>query len=219
MTGALDEDNTGSSLSTKVFLRIQQDILKGNFKSGERLAETALSSMLGVSRTPIREALKQLELEGLVKVIPNKGAIVTGVSIKDISDVYTIRKLIEGLAARWAAENITQDELDILSETVALEQFYIDRNDTAHLSKYDSMFHDTLFSATKSNPLNFVLKTFHMYVQKSRNSALAKPERAKMAHLEHKAILEALIARDADRAEMLMIEHISNASMYALKII
>jgi DNA-binding GntR family transcriptional regulator len=217
MAETIGEDNAGSSLSARVFLRIQQDILKGTFKSGERLAETKLSDLLGVSRTPIREALKQLELEGLVKVIPNKGAIVTGVSIKDISDVYTIRKLIEGLAARWAAENITQEELDVLSETVALEQLYIDKNDAGHLSKYDSMFHDTLFLATKSNPLNFMLKTFHMYVQRSRNSALAVPERARMAHNEHKAILDALVARDPDRAEKLMTEHISNASRYALK--
>jgi DNA-binding GntR family transcriptional regulator len=217
MDGTIGEEYIKSSLSAKVFARIQDDILNGVFKPGERLAETTLSALLGVSRTPIREALKQLELEGLVKVIPNKGAVVTGVSNKDINDIYTIRKLIEGLAARWAAENITREELDTLSETLALEQYYIEKNDVTHLLKYDSIFHDTLFSASKSNPLMFVLKTFHMYVQRSRNYALSHPERAKMVHGEHKAILDALIERDADKAEKLMIEHITNASRYTIK--
>jgi DNA-binding GntR family transcriptional regulator len=217
MDGTIGEEYIKSSLSAKVFTRIQDDILNGVFKPGERLAETTLSSLLGVSRTPIREALKQLELEGLVKVIPNKGAVVTGVSNKDINDIYTIRKLIEGLAVRWAAENITREELAILSETLALEQYYIEKNDVTHLLKYDSIFHDTLFSASKSNPLMFVLKTFHMYVQRSRNYALIHPERAKMVHGEHKAILDALIERDADKAEKLMVEHITNASRYTIK--
>lgn len=217
MTGAIVEDNFSNSLSTKVFLRIQDDILNGTFKAGDRLAETTLSISLGVSRTPIREALKQLELEGLVKVIPNKGAIVTGVTIKDINDIYMIRKRIEGLAARWAAGNISDDKLDILSETLALEQMYIDKKDFEHLLKLDSLFHDTLFSASESNPLTFVLRTFHMYVKRSRNSALAIPERARKAHEEHKAILDALISKDGEKAEKLMIEHISNASKHVMK--
>lgn len=217
MAGLLAEDDFTNSLTTKVFLRIQDDILNGTFKSGERLAETTLSTSLGVSRTPIREALKQLELEGLLKVIPNKGAIVTGVTIKDINDIYMIRKLIEGLAARWAAEKISDEKLDILSETLALEEMYIEKKDVEHLLKLDSRFHDTLFYASNSNPLTFVLRTLHMYVKRSRNSALAIPARARKAHEEHKAIFDALILKDADKAEKLMIKHISNASKHAMK--
>lgn len=216
MTGFINEDSR-NSLSDKVFIRIQDDILNSVYKPGDRLAETTLAGILGVSRTPIREALKQLELEGLVRVIPNKGAIVTGVSPKDIRDIYMIRKLIEGLAAKWAAENITQDELDSISETLALESLYILKNDAEHLSRYDSVFHDILFSASKSNPLMFVLKTFHAYVKRSRNLALAVPERAKMAHEEHKAIFDALSERDGIKAEKLMINHITNASMHLLQ--
>lgn len=217
MTAGYGSEKFNSSLSAQVFTKIQDDILNGVYEPGKRLAETTLSTQLGVSRTPIREALKQLELEGLVKVIPNKGAVVTGISIKDIDDIYTLRKLIEGLAARWAAQNITQEELDTLSETLQLEQYYSDKNETTHLLKYDSIFHDVLFTASKSNPLTFVLRTFHAYVQRSRNYALGVPERARRAHEEHKAILDALIARDADKAEALMVEHITNASKHLLK--
>ena len=104
------------SLRAKVFKEIEKAILDGIFSPGDNLIEQKLSNELGVSRTPVREALRQLELEGLVETIPNKGAVVIGVTQKDIDDIYTIRMHIEGLAAGWAATNITDEELQELKE-------------------------------------------------------------------------------------------------------
>lgn len=216
----IGHDDSGSyshSLTAKVFNQLQNDILNGKYQAGDSLIETKLSSELGVSRTPIREAIRQLELEGLVQPIPNKGAIVLGVSVKDVEDIYTIRMMIEGFAARLAAESITAEELDELKEAVDLEEFYTLKNDTQHLLQFDSVFHDTLFKASKSKPLMQTLRTFHNYVRRARNNSLGSPVRAHEALQEHKAVLQAIIEHDAGEAERLTIEHIRNAKQSFLK--
>ncbi len=211
----IDHDETESysnSLRGKVFLQLQNDILNGKYQAGDSLIETRLSEEMGVSRTPIREAIRQLELEGLVQSIPNKGAIVSGISLKDIEDIYTIRMLIEGLAARWAAQNMTPDELNELKEALELEEFYTMKNDYEHVLKFDSRFHDIIFRASKSKPLMHTLSSFHHYVQRARIESMSSPGRAQKALNEHKAILKAIIDRDAEKAERLTTEHVKNAS-------
>lgn len=200
------------SLRARVFNQLQNDILNGKYQPGDSLIETKLSEDLGVSRTPIREAIRQLELEGLVTYVPNKGAIVNGVTSKDIQDIYTIRMMVEGLAARWATENITQQEIDELNETIELEEFYTNKNDVQHMLKLDSKFHEIIFKASKSKPLMQTLSTFHHYVQRARNASLESPVRARQALEEHRAILQAIIERDPEKAERLTTEHIKNAS-------
>jgi len=212
-----EDENYSSSLRGRVFSHIENDILNGKYKPGESLIETKLSEELGVSRTPVREAIRQLELEGLVHSIPNKGAVVKGVSTQDIEDIYTIRTLIEGLAARWAAENITTEELEELKEAVELEEFYTLKNDTVHLLQYDSKFHDIIFRASKSKPLMHTLRSFHHYVQRARGMSLNTPGRAQKVLEEHRAILKAIEARNADMAEKLITEHVRNASRNLLK--
>ena len=149
--------------------------------------------------------------------IPNRGVFVKGVSIKDIQDIYTIRMLIEGLAARWAAEKITDRELEELKEIIDLEEFYTIKNDYAHLMQCDSRFHDIIFKASKSKPLMHTLSTFHHYVQKARKLSLSSPGRAMKVLEEHKDILQAIIDKDASKAERLTTEHVSNASENLLK--
>lgn len=205
-------DNLYNSLRGKVFTQLQNDILNGKYQPGDSLIETRLSEELGVSRTPIREAIRQLELEGLVQSIPNKGAIVKGISAQDIEDIYTIRMMIEGLAARWATEKITQEGLLELEEALDMEEFYTMKNDTEHLLKFDSKFHDIIFRASKSKPLMHTLSTFHHYVQRARNASLSSPGRAKEVLIEHRAILQAIIEGDADKAERLTTQHVRNAS-------
>ena len=111
--------NAGSySLSGRVFHRIREDILAGKYLQNEELREKAIADELGVSRTPVREALRQLELEGLVTIIPNKGASVVGISRKDIQDIYEIRSQLEGLCAKWATVNMTEELLNELEENI-----------------------------------------------------------------------------------------------------
>lgn len=206
-----------NSLRVKVFTQLQNDILNGKYQPGESIIETKLSEEMGVSRTPIREAIRQLELEGLVQSIPNKGVFVQGVSAQDIEDIYTIRMMIEGLAARWATEKMTDEELVELKEALELEEFYTTKNDIQHLLQFDSRFHEIIFRASKSKPLMHTLSTFHHYVQRARNVSFSDPERARKVLEEHRAILQALMERDAEKAERLTTEHVRNASMNLLK--
>lgn len=212
-----DSDSQSGSLRSRVFNQVQNDILNGLYEPGDSLIETKLSDELGVSRTPVREALRQLELEGLVQSIPNKGVIVKGISAQDIQDIYTIRMLIEGLAARWAAEKITPEELEELKEAVDLEEFYTVKNDNSHLLQFDTRFHDIIFRASKSKPLMHTLSTFHHYVQKARRISMSSPGRAMEVLEEHKAILQAIIDKDTFKAEKLTTEHVRNASSNLLK--
>ncbi len=212
-----ENENSLYSLRGKVFFKLQNDILNGKYKAGDSLIETKLSEDMGVSRTPIREAIRQLELEGLVRTVPNKGAVVKGITKKDIEDIYTIRMMIEGLAAKWAAENITEEELDELKETVELERFYTEKEDTAHILQFDSKFHEIIFRASKSQPLMHTLSNFHHYVRRARNASLSMPGRALEALKEHRLILKAIEERKTEIAEKLTVQHIKNASKSVLK--
>lgn len=149
--------------------------------------------------------------------IPNKGVIVKGVSAQDIKDIYAIRMLIEGLAVRWATEKITDREIDELKDAVELEEFYTVKNDNNHLMQFDTRFHDIIYKACKSRMLMHTLSTFHHYVQKARKVSMSSPERAREVLEEHRAILQAICERDADKAEQLTTEHIRNASNSLIK--
>lgn len=219
MTGIEYINNDNSSLRAKVFSRIQNDILNGVYQPGDSLTEKKLCEELGVSRTPVREALRQLELEELVQSTPNKGVIVTGVTPKDIEEIYIIRMMIEGLAARWATKHITPEEIQELKDALDLEEFYTMKKDAEHILKVDSKFHDILFRASKSKPLMHMLRTFHHYVQRARNASFESPDRAKKVLEEHKAILDAIVEGDADKAERVTKEHVKNASVAYNKLI
>ena len=208
-----DERQDSKSLGSKVFKKLENDILDGIYLPGDNLTETKISTELGVSRTPIREAIRQLELEGLVRLIPNKGAVVKGLTPQDIKDIYIIRMLIEGLASKRAAQEITDEELEELKETVVLEEFYTMKNDTEHLIKFDSRFHEILFKASKSQPLMHMLSTFHHYLQKTRTASFKTPGRAEQVLEEHKAILQAITDKDGEKAEQLTTQHVKNASI------
>lgn len=112
------------SLSARVYNHIRDGILAGTFAKGDELKEKNIGDELGVSRTPVREALRQLELEGLVSIIPNKGAFVEGVSTDDIRDIYEIRALLEGLCARWAATRISDELMAAMEENIYLTEFH-----------------------------------------------------------------------------------------------
>jgi DNA-binding GntR family transcriptional regulator len=196
------------SLRGKVFQQIREDILSGKYKDGEELREISLGEELGVSRTPVREALRQLELEGLVKIIPNKGAYVTGISDKDIRDIYVIRSYLEGLAARWACEKISGSEIDSLEEIVFLSEFHAKKKHYEQLVELDNKFHESIYRASGSKILEHELTTFHHYLERIRKESLKKEQRALQSNEEHLAILEAMRKRDGDLAEKLAHEHI-----------
>lgn len=205
------EEYQDYSLGSRVFQRIRDDILKGKYEEHDELRENTIGKELGVSRTPVREALRQLELEGLVSIIPNKGAYVTGISPKDVSDIYMIRSMLEGLCARWATENITDEQLDELDEIMLLSEFHMKKEgggSADQVTELDGKFHAILYEASNSKILSHVLMDFHKYVQLARRSSVVSEERARKSIREHKQILRAIRDKDADLAEQLANEHI-----------
>lgn len=211
MMKKIGEDYSLSSpMRTQVFRQLEKAILDGDFAPGDSLTEVKLSAELGVSRTPIREALMQLELEGLVKTTHNKGAVVVGVSEQDVDDIYMIRSRIEGLAARWAAERMTDEELDDMREIVELQEFYAAKGDKLRVWNLDNRFHELLYESCRSNQLRRMLSVFHHHIYKARESSVRRG-RALASTQEHRAILSALENHDPDEAEQAMTTHVANA--------
>ena len=178
------EEYQDRSLRGRVFEKLREDILSGVYKDCDELREITIGEEMGVSRTPVREALRQLELEGLVKIIPNKGAYVTGITPKDVQDIYMIRSMLEGMCARWATEHITPEQIEQLEEIVLLSEFHLkkDKDKVVQVSDLDGKFHHVLSVGAKN--------------------------RAEKSIEEHKAILEAIKKGDADEAERLANLHI-----------
>lgn len=209
MSESLQEEVTDKySLHGRVFNRLREDILSGVYKPNEELRENTIATELGVSRTPVREAIKQLELEGLVNVIPNKGAYVTGISEKDIHDIYVIRSYLEGLCARWACEKQTDELISQLTEVVELTDFYIAKGNTDQIFELDNKFHELLYNASDSKRLYQLLSDFHHYVKRVRQLSLSELERGKQSNDEHRAIVEAIKSHNGQEAECLAHEHI-----------
>lgn len=205
------EEHQEHSLGGRVFQQIREGILNGTYKENDELRENTIGKELGVSRTPVREALRQLELEGLVAIIPNRGAYVTGISHKDIWDIYKIRSMLEGLCARWATENITEAQIDELEETILLSEFQMKKEsgfNAEQVAALDGRFHAILYDASGSRILSHVLTDFHNYVQTARRTSIVSEDRARKSIREHRQILRAIHDRDAEMAEQLANEHI-----------
>ena len=204
------EGHQENSLRGHVFQSIRDNILNGTYKEHEELREVDLGKELGVSRTPVREALRQLELEGLVTIIPNKGAFVTGITQKDIQDIYEMRFMLEGLCARWATEHITEEQLEELEEIIFLSEFHSRRyaSSADQVTELDGRFHRVLYEASQSRMLSHVLTDFHRYSLMARRSSMVSEERARKSIREHKQILRAIRDKDANLAEQLANEHV-----------
>ncbi len=199
------------SLRGRVFHKLRDDILNGKYEDYEELREVAISEELNVSRTPVREAFRQLELEGLIQIVPNKGAYVTGITEKDVKDIYMIRSLLEGLCARWATYNITQDQMEEMEENVYLAEFHAAKGHFDQLAVLDNRFHEILYEACDSKMLEHQLKDFHQYVLRVRRKTLSNVNRGPKSNEEHKQIMEAIKAKNADLAEQLANRHMINA--------
>ena len=198
------------SLADKVFEQLESDILGGKYAAGDIVTEIGLSNEFQVSRTPIREAIRRLEQENLVSE-SGKGIKIPGISYKDLSDIYEIRMRIEGLAARFAAENITDEDLEKLSEVLDLQEFYTSKQKMNNVKDADSNFHDIIYHCCGSATLTDILGSLHRKIQMQRKSSLENKSRAVDAVKEHREIYEALKRRDADLAEALTVQHIKNA--------
>ena len=198
------------SLRGRVFHKIREDILSGKYKDHEELKEVAIGNELGVSRTPVREAFRQLELEGLIQIIPNRGAYVTGIKAKDVKDIYMIRSKLEGLCARWATEHITNEQMEEMEENIYLAEFHASKGHMDQIAELDNRYHNILYESCDSKMLEHLLKDFHQYVWRVRQKTLASA-RGPVSNHEHRGIMEAIKDHNADQAEELANLHMINA--------
>lgn len=205
------ETSDSYSLRGRVFHRLREDILNGVYQEGEELKEVAIGNELGVSRTPVREAFRQLELEGLIQIVPNKGAYVTGITPKDIQDIYMIRSTLEGMAAKLATENITAEQLEEMEENVYLAAFHASKGHMEQMAELDNRFHHILYEACGSKMLENLLQDFHQYVIRIRKKTLSTKERGLASNEEHRSIMEAIKEKNPKDAEKLANKHIINA--------
>lgn len=199
------------SLRGRVFHKLREDILSGRYKGGDELREVAVGEEMGVSRTPVREAFRQLELEGLINIIPNKGAYVTGINAQDIHDIYMIRSLLEGLCAKWAAEHITKEQMEEMEESIFLAEFHAAKGHFDQMTELDNRFHEILYESCGSKLLEHVLKDYHQYVKRIRSRTLSTESRSVVSNVEHKGIMEALKAGDGELAQKLAGDHMISA--------
>ncbi len=203
------------SLADQVFEHIETDILLGKYQRGEILTESRLSSELGVSRTPIREALRRLLQENLIAE-SGKGSVVIGISENDLADIFLVRSKLESLAVEVAVAKASDGDLEKLKEVVELQEFYTSKQDADHIKSMDNKFHDLIYRIGGSTIFYEILVPLHKKIQKYRKASVESKSRATASVKEHRAIYEAIAERDTEKASRLALEHINNAYMHIL---
>lgn len=201
------------SLADQVFDKLESDIITGVYPRGEVLTELRLVEELGVSRTPIREALRRLEQERLI-TDSGKGSVVLGITIEDLMDIMEVRQRVEGLAAYYATKNMTEEELKQLRSINELQDFYYEKRDLDRLRQMDDQFHNMIYVLSGRTVLRDTLQPLHRKTQRYRKQSISDDTRLAASIKEHKLIFAAIEEKDAQKAAELVTKHISNAREY-----
>ena len=205
-----------TSLADQVFEKLENDIIQGLYQRGELLTELKLVEQLGVSRTPIREALRRLEQERLIEDT-GKGSRVLGITKEDLEDIMNIRQRIEGLAAYYAAKNITPDGLRELTHIVDLQEFYFSKRDKEHLRQVDDEFHDMICALSRRSVIADTLIPLMRKTRRYRRVAIDDWERTTNTMNEHRRMFEAIASGNAELAQELATQHIIQASRHMIE--
>jgi len=212
--------DTYKPLREIVFESIREAIISGTLKQGERLMETQMAEELGVSRTPVREAIRKLELEGLVAMLPRKGAYVAGIMPQDAADILEIRAALEGLAAKLAAERITKEEIKQLQLETEKVVAALDRGDGDGAIEHDTKFHSILIAASRNSRLSSMVSNLQEQVQRFRIMlATTSHDMMRDSCGEHVRIVEALSRRDRFLAQSLAKEHVEKTEDSLIQLI
>ena len=204
-----------ASLADQVFEKLEDDIVYGVYKRGEILTEMKLAETLGVSRTPIREALRRLEQERMIEDC-GKGSLVLGITKEDLLDIMDIRLRIEGLATLYAAVNITPEGAEELTHLMDLQEFYHAKKDIARLQTVDDEFHAAICRLSKRNVIYDTLIPLYRKTRLYRKIAMEDQDRSPKTLQEHREIYEAVISGNGPLAKALMKKHIENAKNHMI---
>lgn len=190
---------------------LKDAIVNGKLKPGERLMEQQVAEELGVSRTPVREAIRKLEIEGFIIMIPRKGAYVSDISLKDIAQVFEVRAAMEALAAGLAAQRIADDQMEKLERKLVEVKNAVDNSDLDNIIHFDTDFHEIIYDASRNDRLVQILNNLREQIQRYRTASLASPGRLKDTLREHQELVDAISTRNVALAQKVAKEHIENA--------
>ncbi len=205
-----------TSLADQVFEKLENDIIHGVYPRGEILTELKLVEQLGVSRTPIREALRRLEQERLIEDT-GKGSVVLGITEDDLLDIMTIRERVEGVAAYYATINMTDEGRKELTHLVDLQEFFYQKKDAEQLRRVDDQFHDAICYMSKRNVIMDTLVPLHRKTRRFRRIAMNDWNRVAKTKQEHFEIYQAMVSGQAELAQELATKHIFNAKIHMLE--
>jgi len=204
------------SVREKAYEFLKSSVLSGHFNPGERLTEEHLAKKLGVSRTPVREALHKLESEGLIKALETRGFIVSRDSKDEVEELFELRAILEGYALRIISERISKEDLERLNGFIERAENALKRERIEEVFKWNTKFHDTLHGiVVEKKRLHRLLVNIRKYVLRYRRDTLQYPDGGKRTVDGHRKILLALRLKDPDLCERMMREHIQEAKVYA----
>lgn len=206
-----DMELNNAPLYNSLLGKLQKDILTGKLKPGEKLTEQNLCKTYGVSRTPVREALRQLETDGLVENILNRGAFVIGMSDQDYEDMFELRKAYETQAVKWAIERITDEEMDKLEETFEFMEFYTLRDDIEKMLTINTGFHQVIYEASHNRMLQKMLSSYQNFLKYKGMDSVYDENYLTTVLEEHRAIFKAFKDKDVNAGALAMEVHINRA--------
>lgn len=200
-------------LSNTLFVQIQKDILSGKLPANSKLTEQAVCKQYDVSRTPVREAFRQLESDGLIENIPNRGAYVIGLSSRDISDLFDLRRTFEVKAVEWAIERMDDSEIDTLRENIEFMEFYTLKADVEKVLQFNSAFHNIIYKGTKNRMLYQTLSSYQTYLKHSAPAKTFNDGYLRMILDEHKTIFEAFETKNPAAGKNAMDYHMQQSKL------
>ena len=208
-----DGPKSNMPISNNLYGQLQKDILTGKLKKGQKLTEQAICEEYNVSRTPVREALRQLENEGLVENVLNRGSFVVGISRQDFEDMFELRKIYEVQAVKWAIERITDEEMEELDETFEFMEFYTLRNDIDKMLTINEGFHQIIYNATHNRMLQKFLSSYQVYLKYLRRDEEYPDDYLATVLEEHRQIFKAFIEKDVEAGVEAMEKHITQSKV------
>ena len=203
-------DYKSLSLANQVYQQIEKNILSGVYKAGEIISESKLSEELGVSRTPIREAIARLENDKLIGITPS-GTVVLGITDEDVADMFAVKRALEPMVVKMAAMNISDEDLAKLKEILDQQEFYQEKKNIEKVRNLDTQFHDIIYSASGSPIFQAVLSPIHHKLMKYRKASQTQEGRSGYSIEELVKIYEAIQAGNQEKIEELVLKHVDQA--------
>ena len=210
---SIKSDKSALPLSANLYYEIQADILSGEIPDNSKLTEQAICKKYNVSRTPVREAFRQLETDGLIEYIPNRGAFVKGLTKRDISDLFDLRTLFEIQAVEWAIKRMSSEEIEALRETLEFMEFYTLKNDIEKVLMFNSQFHNIIYEGTNDRMLQKTLYTYQTYLKHSAPSKTYSADQLNQILEEHRAIFNAVDSKNSAAGRKAMEYHMNQSKV------